>query len=231
MSKNTTYLSCSLKCCAFTFLSMGLLLGTGLTNAVAEENPSASEAVEEAEPTEEMKEVEEGDDPEVKVEDSGAPNDCVENDERPACKVKPRGLDAIPVKLKSESRNRCLRPSGGSTRENRAIILSSCRTTKSRYWFRKKVGTFYQLENSHTGKCIERVGNGIRQRTCKSFQDPNKNSQMWSFQNTPPFGTGDFVKHYVAPTPNNCMRANGNNTITVTTCLNNSNRRWFQAAF
>ena len=62
-----------------------------------------SPAMEETDPPALVEEVEAGDDPEVKIEDSGAPNNCVENDERPACQVKPRGLGSIPIKIKSES--------------------------------------------------------------------------------------------------------------------------------
>ena len=122
----------------FALLSLGLLLGTGLTNTVAEENPSASEVVDAAEPIEEIKEVEVGEDPEVAGADPGAPQDCVEHDKRPACHVKPRGLGFLSLKFKSEDIQRCLRPNGGSARENVEIILSLCSNTSSRRWFKKE---------------------------------------------------------------------------------------------
>lgn len=164
--------------------------------------------------------------------ESEGPQDCVENDERPACQVKPRGLNFIPIKIKSEARNRCLRPSGGSTGENVEIILSTCSNTKSRRWF-KKYGVFaggYRLENMNSGKCIQRVGDRLRQRTCaNSMQADAARNQTWAFQGTPPFGSGDFMKSWTGQ--GGCVRAISNSRVRMSNCLNNSNRRWYQATF
>ena len=183
-------------------------------------------------PETQIAEVEAGDDPELPASESAGPEDCVENDERPACNIKPRGLSFIPMKIKSErQRNRCLRPAGGSTNENVVIILSTCSNTKSRRWF-KKPGPFagYRLENMNSGKCIQRVGNQLRQRTCApSTRRNDAKNQMWKFKNTPPFGSGDLLQSWTAQ--EGCIRANNAATVQIADCQNDSNQRWYQSAF
>ena len=232
MSKDKKYLSLSLKYCACALLSAGLLLGTGLTNTVAEENPSASEAVENSEPIEEIQEVEVGEDPEVAVSDSGAPQDCVENDKRPACHVKPRSLGSLSLKFKSENTQRCLRPNGGSPRENVEIILSLCSNTSSRRWFKKEgvLGGGYKLENVNSGKCIERVGSKLLQRTCAtSTQRARAQNQTWKFGNTSPSGSGDLMRSGTAA--KKCVEAMNNTVVRMSNCENDSNLRWYQSGF
>ncbi|MDH5562951.1 MAG: RICIN domain-containing protein [Nitrospirota bacterium] len=183
-------------------------------------------------PLEEIQEVEAGNDPEVAVADSGAPQDCVENDARPACHVKPRGLGFIPIKVKSETSQRCLRPSGGSTNENVEIILSTCSNTNSRRWYREQ-GVYAggdKIINMHSGKCIERVGAYLRQRTCANSSNPTSaHNQTWVFQGTPPFGSGDFLKSWTSE--GGCARAMNSTSVRMSTCQNDANRRWYQAAF
>lgn len=183
-------------------------------------------------PIEEIQEVEAGNDPEVEVADSGAPQDCVENDERPECQVKPRGLNLIPIKVRSETTQRCLRPNGGSTNENVEIIMSTCSNTKSRRWFRE-TGVYAggdRLVNMNSGKCIERVGTRLRQRTCANSSNPNgARNQTWKFQGTPPFGSGDFMKSWTAA--GGCARAVNNTRVRMSNCQNDANRRWYQATF
>ena len=232
MSKVKKYLSLSLKCSAYALLSLGLLLGTGLTNAVAEENPSASIVVDEAEPIEEIQEVEVGEDSEVAVSDSGAPQDCVENDKRPACHVKPRGLGFLSLKFKSEDIQRCLRPNGGSAQEDAEIILSLCSNTSSRRWFKKEgvLGGGYKLENVNSGKCIERVGSKLLQRTCaKSTQKTRAQNQTWKFGSTSPSGTGDLMQS--GSNAKACVAAMNNTVVRMSHCHNDSNMRWFQPGF
>ena len=213
------------------FFSLSLMVGC-TTMEPAKESTSADTSETDQSQLAEVEETEEGNDPEVKVADAGAPQDCVESDERPACQVRPRGFNFVPVKLKSESRNRCLRPSGGSTRENVSIILSPCSNSKSRYWFKKPAGGYantYRLENMNSGKCIQRVGNALRQRTCAQFSGSDANNQRWYFQSTPPFGSGDFIGFGV--NSGNCIRANSRTRVGVSNCQNDSNRRWYQTAF
>ena len=122
-------------------------------------------------------EVETGEDKPMEGTASDAPQDCVENDERAACQIKPRA-GFLPEKFKSERfRGRCLRPRGGSTRENVEIILSTCSNSKSRYWLQKH-GVYAggnRLENLNSGKCIQRVGDRLLQRTCAGSGDAARN--------------------------------------------------------
>ena len=232
MSKDKKYLSISLKCCAFALLSLGLLLGTGQTNTLAEENPSASDVVEEGDPIEEIKEVEAGEDPEVAGADPGAPQDCVENDKRPACHVKPRGLGFLSLKFKSEDIQRCLRPNGGSAREHVEIILSLCSNTSSRRWFKKEgvLGDGYKLENVNSGKCIERVGSKLLQRTCvTSTERTRAQNQTWKFGSTSPSGTGDLMQS--GSNAKACVAAMNNSVVRMSHCENDSNMRWYQPGF
>ena len=224
-----------LRLSGLVLLSLSLMVGcTTMESSKESTKESASSETSERDPAQlPLVEDTEGDnDPEVKVADAGAPQDCVEKDERAACQVRPRAFNFVPVKLKSESRNRCLRPSRGSSNENARIILSRCSNSKSRYWFKKPAGGYantYRLENMNSGKCIQRVGNALRQRTCAQFSGSDSNNQRWYFQSTPPFGSGDFIGFGV--NSGNCMRANNNNTVSVSNCQNDSNRRWYQSAF
>lgn len=181
---------------------------------------------------EEIQEVEAGNDPAMEGTDAGAPQDCVDNDERPACHVKSRGLGFVPIKVKSETTQRCLRPNGGSTAENVEIIMSTCSETKSRRWYREQ-GVYAggdKIINLNSGKCIERVGTVLRQRTCANSSNPTSaHNQTWVFQGTPPFGSGDFLKSWTSE--GGCARAMNSTNVRMSTCQNDANRRWYQSAF
>ena len=177
--------------------------------------------------TEAIAEVEEGNDPEVIVADSNAPQVCAYGDERPVCQDSYAGLDFTPFKIKNESAGQCLRPSGGSTKENVAIILSNCENTKSRYWIQKRVayGLGFQLENMKTGKCIQRVGSQLLQRTC-SLGGSQIRYQTWNFHDTPPLEAGSFLRSWTG-----CAHALGNAQAHMARCQNDSDRRWYQTGF
>ena len=231
MSKDRKHFSFTLKWFSFALLSLGLVVGTGLTSA-AEANPSGSELVDKAQPMEEIKEVEEGEDPEVAGGDPGAPQDCVENDKRPACHIRPRGLGFLSLKFKSEDIQRCLRPQGGSARENVEIILSLCSNTSSRRWFKKEgvLGEGYKLENVNSGKCIERVGSKLLQRTCVNSKQPARaKNQTWNFGNTSPGGTGDLMQS--GSNTKACVAAMNNTVVRMSHCENDSSMRWYQPGF
>ncbi len=234
----STFTKCLVACCA----SLVFLWGCTTTTA---ETKSALQN-----PTVEVEEIEEGNDPDIEIVDSDTPSDCVEKDKRPACHIKTRGLNFIPIKIKSEvsrisyrtvkrpygtskqQQNRaCLRPRGGSTREHVKIILSNCKNIKkSIRWF-KKDGAYpggYQLENMNSGKCIERVGRDLLQRTCgRPGQVPR--SQTWNFNDTPPFGSGDILES--GTLERGCVVATRSGQARMTdNCQNNANRRWYQSA-
>ncbi len=206
--------------------SLSFALLAGCTNKNMEGTETAMTETEAVEADEENE-------PEVSIANTGGPQDCVEDDKRPACNVKPRGLNFIPIKIKTETAQRCLRPRRGSTGENVEIVLDTCSNkSSSRRWF-KKHGVFaggWKLENMRSGKCIERVGNKLRQRTCaNSTQATSAHNQTWKFLNTPPFGSGDLLKSWTAE--EGCVRATSSTRVRMSNCQNDSNRRWFQSAF
>ncbi len=225
-------------CVSFVFL-------WGCTTTTTETESALQNAIEE-----EVEEIEEGNDPDIEIVDRGTPSDCVEKDERPTCHITTRGLNFIPIKIKSEvprvryrtvqrpfgkakqKRNiACLRPRGGSTKEHARISLSDCNSTKkSLRWF-KKDGAYpggYRLENMNSGKCIERVGTALRQRTCANAGKTARN-QTWNFKNTPPFGSGDLIES--GALERGCVRAgNKLGQVLMSACQNDANRRWYQSA-
>ncbi len=223
MTRCITHMNSFLKPLGLCSLSLALLAGCTSKNM---------ESTETAMTETEVVEVDEGHDPEITVLTTSGPPDCVENDKRPACHVTPRGLNFIPRKIQTETTHRCLRPKRGSTEENIEIVLDSCSNSQSRRWF-KKNGVFaggWKLENMNSGKCIERVGTTLRQRTCvKSIQATSAHNQTWKFLNTPQFGSGDLLKSWTAK--EGCMRATSSTTVQMTNCQNDSNRRWYQSAF
>lgn len=177
-----------------------------------------------------IQEGESGQDSPMEGTGSGAPEDCIEQDTRPACHITPRA-GFLPEKLKSERfTGRCLRPANGSTEENIEIILSTCENSKSRFWLQKRerFGKGFRLENLNSGKCIERMGDRLMQRTCAGF-GPSAANQVWVFVNTHPFGSGDFLKPM---TPQGgCLLAINPARVRVSSCQNDADRRWYQAAF
>jgi len=190
--------------------------------------------------SEELEEVEVGNDPEVQVADSGAQQDCVENDERPVCQIRSRGTEFFAVKIKNERVNRCLRPRGGSTRENVEIILSTCANTKSRLWKKefdnrdRSSNKTYRFANVNSGKCIKRIGTILRQVTCAPSGLASNGPEGFRFQKTPPFGSGDIIKSTNISRGGGCMEAVGRTRVRLTTgstCNNDSRRRWFQPIF
>ncbi len=175
-------------------------------------------------------EVESGEDSPMQGTASGAPEDCVENDERGACHITTRS-GFLPEKLRSEQfRDRCLRPANGSTAENWEVILSTCVNSKSRFWQQKRgaLGKGFRLENLNSGKCIERVGDRLLQRTC-ARGGPAAANQTWAFVPTPPSGSGDFLKPW---TPQGgCVLAINPARVRLGNCQNDPDRRWYQSAF
>lgn len=189
---------------------------------------------------EEIKEVEAGNDPEVQVANSGAPQDCIESDERPVCQIRPRGTEFFAVKIKNERFNRCLRPAGGSTRDNVEIILSTCANTKSRLWkkeFNNKdhsSNKTYRFVNENSGKCIKKTGTTLRQVTCAPSGLAPNGPEGFRFQQTPPFGSGDIIKSTNLTGGTGCMQAVNRTRVNLTTgssCNNDPQRRWFQPLF
>ena len=171
-------------------------------------------------------EVEVGNDAEVSAADASAPQVCVQGDLRPACQARPGALDLTPFKIKSEGVGQCLRPSGGSTQENVAIMLSNCESTQSRFWIQKRApyGLGFQLENMKSGKCIQRVGSQLLQRTC-ALGGRHTRYQTWNFKKTAPLGSGNFLRSWTG-----CASAIGNVQAQMAHCINDSHRRWYQTA-
>ncbi len=206
---------CGFLCLAFQWGCAGSSLTTD--SSMATGNPPAQE-------------IESSQDSPMDGPGSGAPEDCVEQDPRPACHITPRS-GFIPEKLKSERfAGRCLRPANGSREDNIEIILATCENSKSRFWFQKheRSGKGFRLENLNSGKCIERVGDRLLQRTCAGF-GPAAANQVWIFVNTPTFGSGDFLKPM---TPQGgCLLAINPGLVRVSSCQNDADRRWYQAAF
>lgn len=223
MTKCITKMNSFLKPLGFCSLSLALLAGCTGKNM---------EGTEAAMTKTEVQKADEENDPEITVPTTSGPQDCVEDDKRPACNVTPRGLNFIPLKIQTETTHRCLRPKRGSTEENIEIVLDSCSNSQSRRWL-KKDGVFsggWKLENMHSGKCIERVGAMLQQRTCaNSIQATSAHNQTWKFLNTPPFRSGDLLKSWTAE--EGCMHATSSTTVRMSNCQNDSNRRWFQSAY
>ena len=171
-------------------------------------------------------EVEEGHDAAVSEADANAPQVCVQGDQRPACQAQPGALDFTPFKIKSERMGQCLRPAGGSTQENVAIILSNCQNTQSRFWIQKRApyGLGFQLENMKSGKCIQRVGSQLLQRTC-ALGGTHMRFQTWSFMKTAPLGSGNLLRSWTG-----CASALENVQTQMAHCINEANRRWYQSA-
>ena len=200
----------------FWFMTMILVMAGGTTMIAGYTSASA----------EVIAEVEEGPDAAVSAADANAPQVCVQGDQRPACQARPGALDSRPFKIKSEGLGQCLRPSGGSTQENVAIILSNCENTQSRFWIQKRApyGQGFQLENMKSGKCIQRVGSQLRQRTCV-LGGSYMRFQTWSFKETVPLGSGSLLRSWTG-----CAAALGNVQAQMAHCRNDSNRRWYQTA-
>ena len=217
ISKHTMIL-----CIGMPWLCLMLLSGCSTTDMSSPTQAKAGETP--------AQEIESGDDSPMKGTASGAPEDCVENDKRGACHITTRA-GFLPEKLRNEQfRDRCLRPANGSTGENMEIILSTCVNSKSRFWIQKQgaLGKGFRLENLNSGKCIERAGDRLLQRTCAGG-GPSAANQTWAFVPTPPSGSGDFLKPW---TPQGgCVMAINPARIRLTNCQNDPDRRWYQAAF
>ena len=201
------------------FWSMTLILViVGGTSTIAHDASASAEI---------LAEVEEGNDAAKSVRRMrSAPQVCVQGDQRPACQARPGALDFTPFKIKSEGVGQCLRPSGGSTQENVAIILSNCENTQSRFWIQKRApyGLGFQLENMKSGKCIQRVGSQLLQRTC-ALGGTHMRFQTWNFKKTAPLGSGNLLRSWTG-----CASALGNVQTQMAHCINDSNRRWYQTA-
>ena len=171
-------------------------------------------------------EVEEGTDAAVSAGEANAPQVCVQGDQRPACQARPGALDFTPFKIQSEGTGQCLRPSGGSTQENVAIILSNCGNTQSRFWIQKRApyGLGFQIANMKSGKCIQRVGSQLLQRTC-AVGGNHMRYQTWNFEKSAPLGSGNLLRSWTG-----CAAALENVQAQMAHCTNDSNRRWYQTA-
>ena len=216
MNKNLKHFQMNFGLSLFWSTTLILVIVSGTTTIVHDGLASA----------EVIAEVEEGNDLEVSAADASAPQVCVQSDQRPACQARPGALDFTPFKIKSEGVGQCLRPSGGSTQENVAIMLSNCENTQSRFWIQKRApyGLGFQLENMKSGKCIQRVGSQLLQRTC-ALGGRHTRYQTWNFKKTAPLGSGKLLRSWTG-----CASALGNVQAQMAHCINDSNRRWYQTA-
>jgi hypothetical protein len=189
--------------------------------------------------SDETQEIEVGHDPEIPGVSSEAPQDCVENDERPVCQIRPRGIEFLAVKIKNEAKKLCLRPEGGSTKENVRILLSECKRTKSRLWKKefnnrdRGANKTYRFVNVHSGKCIKKDGRILRQVTCAASGLAPNGPEAFRFKKTPPFGSGDFIESTNLAGGAGCMRAGRGRRVNVDpgVCRNDAKLRWYQTIF
>ena len=209
---NQEQVPCTVTAFSFMTFAFAIVCGTALIGGVGLVS------------AESLAEVEEGNDPAVTATDASAPQVCIHDDQRAACQAQPGAMDYMPFKIRNESAGQCLRPSGGSTKEHAAIVLSDCADTKSRFWIQKRVpnGQGFQLENMKSGKCIQRVDSRLLQRTCE-LGGSTIRYQTWSFKETAPFGSGHFLRSWTG-----CASGLGNGHTQMEHCVNNANHRWYQ---
>jgi hypothetical protein len=234
IKENTMAMAHSLTSTLFVRLGMvSMPLAFMLGCAMKPETPSVIA------PSEGTQEIEVGHDPEVPGATSGAPQDCVENDERPVCQIRPRGMEFFAVKIKNEAKKLCLRPEGGSTKENVLIVLSECKRTKSRLWKKefnnrdRGPNKTYRFVNVLSGKCIKKDGRVLRQVTCASSGLAPNGPEAFQFHKTPPFGSGDFIQSTNLTGGAGCVRAGRGRRVNLSgdTCPNDAKQRWYQSIF
>ena len=205
----------TLKILLLTFVASTFIFGGGILQAQEDKEPAPHPQID-------VKDLETPEDPELEI-PAGTPIDCVENDERPPCQVRSRGI--VPVRLENQHWILCLRPANGSSGENVHIVMSSCKYTKSRLWYKRPSSGYpnaFQLQNAHTGKCIYKSGTNLIQRTC-NIAGTNAADFRFSTGSAP--GSGNFLYWNIGG--GTCVRGHQGD-VYLSSCINSPTRRWRQ---
>ena len=204
-----------LRAMILAFVASTFIFGGAALQAQQEEEPAPN-------PQMNMKDSETPEDPELEI-PADALIDCVENDERLGCQVKTRGI--VPIRLENQHWLLCLRPANGSSRENIPIVMSACKFTQSRLWYKRPSSGYpnaFQLQNAHTKKCIYKSGTNLIQRTC-NIAGTDSNDFRFHKKSTP--GSGDFIEWGI--NSGRCIRGHQGD-VYLSSCILSPTRRWRQ---